>query len=108
MIVCESQFRVPDRDNPAIALHEVDFYQSGDHRLSLRYRFDPARYEVYRKMYADDTEQLVFAFPDLQLALDAGGTLWSRKFSSDREADQVCRHEYPVKAHGCKVNADAD
>lgn len=84
MIVCESEFTTPDPKHPQLSQHEVDFYQSGDHRLSLRLRFEPRQFEVYRKVHADGAEILLLACPDLQLALDTGGAEWRRRFSKDR------------------------
>jgi len=102
MIVCESQFRIPDRNNPAIALHEVDFYQAPDMRLSLRYRFNPGEYEVYSKDFRTTYERIIFKDPDLQAALDAGGKAWKQRFGGDQTEDIVCTHEFPLKAFGCK------
>lgn len=103
MIVCEGEFTTPDPKHPETSQHEVDFYQSGDHRLSLRLRYEPRQFEIYKRFYRDMTEHIVWANADLQLALDAGGSEWGRRFSDDRRVDKACQHVRPVKAESCKV-----
>lgn len=132
MIICETEFRQPDPNDPEIALTEVDYYawipQSADvpnHRLSLRYRFATGQYEVYRKYVTtrvaaivgpqgdavsliqhkdDGDEQVVFADKDLQAAIDFANGEWHKFHGPEGHTeDKACTHEGRGRAFGCKV-----
>ena len=130
MIICETEFQVPDPNDPEIALTEVDYYawipQPADvpnHRLSLRFRFATGQYELYRKYVttrvaaivgpqgaavsliqhkADGVEEVVFADTDLGKAIDFARDQ-VKKFHGYESKDQVCTHEGRGRAFGCKV-----
>lgn len=129
MIICESEFKEPDPNDPEIAKTEVDYYawipptpECPNHRLSLRYRFATGQYELYRKYVttrvasivgpqgdgvsviqhkADGDEQVVFADRDLGEALEYASTQ-TEKYHGYESKDQVCTHEGRGRAFGCK------
>lgn len=131
MIICESEFKEPDPNDPEIALTEVDYYawipptpECPNHRLSLRYRFAAGHYELYRKYVttrvaavvgpqgdgvsviqhkADGDEQVVFADKDLGKAIEYASTQ-IEKYHGYESKDQVCTHEGRGRASGCKVS----
>lgn len=130
MIICETEFQVPDPNDPEIALTEVDYYawipptpECPNHRLSLRFRFATGKYELYRKYVTtrvaaivgpqgggigiiqhkdDGDEQVVFADADLGKAIDFARDQ-VKKFHGYESKDQVCNHEGRGRAFGCKV-----
>lgn len=125
MIICETEFKTVDPKDKDIALTEVDYYawsppKDGitNHRLSLRKRFSTGNYELYRKyvttfirivpgvgkdisLESDGAEEIVIATPDLQEAIDRAGQEVKR-FHNYESRDKICRHAYPLLAHGCK------
>ena len=130
MIICETEFQVPDPNDPEIALTEVDYYawipptpECPNHRLSLRFRFATGQYELYRKYVttrvaavvvpqggviigvqhkADGDKEVVFADADLGKAIDFARDQ-VKKFHGYESKDQVCTHEGRGRAFGCKV-----
>jgi len=130
MIICETEFQVPDPNDREIALTEVDYYawipptpECPNHRLSLRFRFATGQYEVYRKYVttrvaaivgpqgdavsliqhkADGDEQVVFADADLGKAIDYAEGEVSKYHGYEKSKDLVCNHEGRGRAFGCK------
>jgi len=134
LIICETEFRTPDPDDPTIAMTEVDYFAwvpptpgIPNHRLSLRKRLTNGNYEVYRKYVnttitsgdiagmpvthiqhkrgADDSEKVLISTPDLQAAIDCAKAEVKR-FHGYESQDKVCQHKYPQLAFGCKAKGE--
>jgi len=131
MIICETEFQVPDPNDPEIALTEVDYYawipQPADvpnHRLSLRFRFATGHYELYRKYVTtrvtavvgprgggivgvqhkpDGNEQTIFTDKDLGKVIDYAEGEVRKYHGYEKTKDQVCTHEGRGRAFSCKV-----
>tara|TARA_Y100000310_G_C20635890_1_gene791136 strand:- start:519 stop:938 length:420 start_codon:yes stop_codon:yes gene_type:complete len=134
MIICETEFITPDPNDPEIALNEVDYYAwipqtpgVPNHRLSLRYRFSTGQYEVYAMLVKREvtpfvgaiavtqrptgTEVTRFISTSLQEAIDYADNQWhlyhdSWAHDGGKQNDQVCTHQYPTRAFGCKIKKE--
>lgn len=122
MIVCETEFILPDPKNPEIAMTEIDFYESipanvsvhpsENHALRLRKNLKAGKFEVYRyfftrKHFNLKTEaplvKVVFADKDLAKAVKFADGECQKYARATDIPTQVCEHKPPVVRDDCKI-----
>jgi len=133
MIVCETDFELPDRKNPDYTMTEVDFYSHipygkdfPQHRLTLRKNLKTMEYEIiraYQQRYfisrkgvsidtGKETGQVEVAFKhkDLQTSLDFANKevekFWADVHQDTRDRDKACQHKPPILHYRCRIWAE--
>lgn len=130
MIICETEFEIPDPQTPDYAMTEIDIYSHipygkdfPQHRLTLRKNLKSGEYEVYRRFYerqvirgemkevggytlitAKDMkhEEVAFHDKDLSKVLDfMSGEV--QRFWGDRGTDKPCEHRPPNLRWDCRI-----
>lgn len=129
VIICEYEFRRPDRDNPKYSQAEVDYYSHipydperkfRQHRLSLRKNLEDGKFEVYRRFSQtivvsrgpvtavtqkdENLEEIVFS-GTLQEAINIAtretNKFWEKLHGTEKVIDQVCLHDKQPKHYLC-------
>lgn len=96
MIICETEFKKPDPNNPDYCIDEVDMKTMHGYRVSLRKNLRTGEFEVIHTIFGRPPQvQVVKSTKSLKEALDFTNSAYDLN-------DQACQHTPPIMSDDCE------